>query len=130
MQLTTNQTETITVTAAKYPSGDPILSVKQGEVYSFRVEKGQRWTDFYFIGCGPKGFSLPYRRKELHIPNINYFCLCGLLQGHSEIKFPIGESLPDYLIQENGELRFFANDHPDYYSNNRGSIEVKVTRVR
>jgi hypothetical protein len=130
MQLTTNQTQTITVTAAEYPSGNPSITVNKGEVYSFFVEKGQRWTDFYFIGCGPKGFSLHYRRKELHIPNINYFCLCGLVQGNSEIKFPIGESLSDYPIPESGELRFFANDHPDYYRNNRGSIEVKVTRVR
>jgi hypothetical protein len=130
MHLTTNQTHTITVTAAEYPSGDPILSVNQGEIYSFLVEEGQRWTDFYFIGCGPKGFAYPLRRKQLHLPNVNYFCLCGWLKGNSENKFAIGESLSDYLIPESGELRFFANDLPTHYKNNRGSIGVKVTRVK
>ncbi len=105
------------------------IEVSAGQRYAFIVPKGEQWTDFYFIRCGADGFYYPFFRKKLWEPRARYFVLCGIILADPKQTFPIGKNLNNFEIPVNGLLRFFANDVPGFYHNNRGTIKINVKRL-
>jgi hypothetical protein len=130
MKLTVGETKTITVSARDKKGGDLILDVGPGEWYSFKVPGDQQWKDWY-INCGAEGYPKKPLFPEPRLRGENYFCLCGLLEtNHNALMFKIGKELPDHEIGTEGKLYYFANDFKYAYWNNKGVIQVEVTRTK
>jgi hypothetical protein len=128
MKLNTGETKTITVSSRDKKGGDLILDVSPGEAYSFKVPQGQQWKDWY-IECDAEGYPKRPLFPEPRLRGVNYFCLCGLLENdNTPLMFKIGKELPAYEITSEGKLYYFANDFNFAYWNNKGVIQVDVTR--
>jgi hypothetical protein len=128
MKLNTGETKTITVSARDKKAGDHILDVAPGEWYSFKVPDGERWKDWY-IDTDAEGYPRKPFFPEPRLQGVNYFCLCGLIEGGDKVSlFKIGKELPAYEIAMEGRLYYFANDYHYAYWNNKGAIQLEVTR--
>ena len=122
----------IEVPANDYLSGSIRPTVLAGESYCITVPPEQRWKD-WFISCGPEGHGLRFGRKKLRLPGQRYFCLCGGVEtasGTPQDLFGIGQA-EGLIIQIPiaGRLYFFANDWPDKYGNNHGSVRLSIIRL-
>lgn len=130
MKLSNGETTTITVSARDKKGGDVILEVAPGESYSFKVPEGQQWKDWY-IDSDAEGYPKKQFFPEPRLSGVNYFCLCGLLEsGSSTSLFKIGKELPAYEISAEGRLYYFANDFKFAYWNNKGVMQLNVTRIK
>ena len=128
MKLTTGETKTVTISARDKKGGDHILEVAPGESYSFKVPEGQQWKDWY-INADAEGYPQKPLFPEPRLRGVNYFCLCGLLEsGNTVTMFKIGKELSAYEITMEGCLYYFANDYKYAYWNNKGVMQLEVTR--
>jgi hypothetical protein len=129
--MTVGETACVCVQADKLWN-DSGIDVLPSQTYNFVVPETEQWIDLD-IPCGADGYdSTPligiweaFRR----VPTENWFKLIGTV-GHS-IKPPIviGSRLIGFLPPYPGRLYFFANDLTCMYWNNKGSINVRVTRT-
>lgn len=111
------------------------LSVKKGTTYQFTPAYGSRWVDLW-LPSGPEGsdhvvMGLGYFRGKLRVQTLEgrripFFALIGTIGRNTDHAFLIGRGCT-WTCPEDGELFCFANDWPDKYGNNKGSIEVVVT---
>jgi hypothetical protein len=127
-RLRVGESRILTIQAVDFVSTQK-LEVQKEEVYDFDCNPTQRWKD-WFISSGPDGFYNPLASLVgLRFKNVKCFALCaGYISNQSE-SFVIGSGIEKKSISSTGELFFFANDSPKHYRNNRGSVEMKVTRV-
>jgi len=101
----------------------PIGRVSVGETWSFSAS-GQ-WTNG-FIRCGPNGYrnfladAFQIAPREEGQP---WLRLMGRVNGKPDSTFPIGAGCTK-TFGHAGDLVVFANDKPDGYSNNRGSVKL------
>ncbi|WP_010181442.1 hypothetical protein [Aquimarina agarilytica] len=138
------QSEEIISVAAKHVLGGhaPII-VATNEYYNFEVLPDQYWTDF-FKKTTANGFNY-FLKKYLRVKSAKYFTLCATINTPTEYKkaitkkrrkivddphhtFSIGQSKTNYHVTKPGYLSLFANDNRWFYWNNKGSIQVKITR--
>ena len=115
------------------------ILVAPGQRYSFVATGG--WSDGG-IPCGPGGFTVGQTHGIAHwivkagapflrLKNGRYFCVVGSV-GHDESAcFLIGAGLPTWSTTNggSGHLECFANDVPIAYWNNKGSVQLAITRL-
>lgn len=120
---------TITVQAKEHYGGSPTLSVQAGEVYSFQAPPGQCWKDAY-LSSGPDGiFNFLLWFAPPRLKKVRCFTLCGAIGKTEDHLFRIGSKLERFTMPASGELYFFANDAWKFYGNNKGEMQVVVTRI-
>jgi hypothetical protein len=121
--------------AYRHPTG---IILEKDAVYRF--EASGRWHDAN-IECGPEEYALSSRPIPqrwvlaagcplLRVRGAPYFELIGEVPAGSKRHVRIGAKRANWLCPASGELAAFANDVPFVYSNNSGSIELIVYRVR
>ena len=102
----------------------------QGGVYSFAVDKNERWYDAQY-SCDANGYpsigGMRFFEWSRRLPKENWFKLIGCVECGSPVI--IGLSLPGWTAPRTGELLCFANDAYLMYWNNRGCIKLSVTRI-
>jgi len=125
-----NEEQEIEVFAAEYYSCD-YLKVDSGQVYNFIVKDKSSWIDLWKT-CDAKGYSNRLLKEKKKRVDADCFTLCGTTGICDKLSFIISDSLFNYEVNQGGDLHFFANDHknPFFYKNNKGSIKIKVYRVR
>jgi hypothetical protein len=99
-----------------------------GEKYHLTAT-GQ-WTD-WFILCDACGYERAYLKPSewlRRFPEANWFALIGSIEKDKQTFFYIGKERA-FSPSQTGRLYCFANDVPFAYWNNKGSIQVCVTRL-
>jgi hypothetical protein len=118
------------------------IYLERGAYYTFEPEAGKTWLDAS-IKCTTKGWKtedelswvkgyiVEHFEDDRRCPDADWFELIGTLGDDDNKLFRIGEGGADKTYQaiDNGELYAFANDLLSKYGNNKGSIDVTVTRV-
>ena len=115
------------------------VRLNKGGVYSFSVADDQHWIDAE-IKCDADGWTskqLPWIKEKFaewyedkrRVPKANWFELIGSLDDDGDDFFRIGKNLQNYVAMEDADLYAFANDLDDKYGNNKGKIEVTITRI-
>jgi hypothetical protein len=66
---------------------------------------------------------------KLRLKNDRYFSLVGGVARANASLFTIGAKLEPWHPTDSGHLECFANDVPFAYINNKGSIQLTITRV-
>lgn len=112
------------------------IQLEQGFNYIF--EATGKWTDLN-ITCDANGYktgdanwySIPvlflteiFRRQ----PSQNWFRLIGCIDNENKC-FDIGTNKTFFMKDTSGILYCYANDVPIAYSNNSGSIKLKITKT-
>lgn len=103
------------------------LAVQTGEKYLF--DASGNWTDSY-IDTDADGFSKWYMAAFSMLkrsPSNKWFTLMGSLNKNK--CFLIGKQR-SIEFNESGILHCFANDVKGFYGNNKGSISLKITRIK
>ena len=104
-----------------------IGNVAAGETWSFSA--WGRWTNG-LVRSGPGGyrnFLADALQITPHVAGRPWFCLIGQIKGHPGTTFPIGAGCTQ-TFDHSGTLVAFANDSQDGYSNNRGSVTLRLRR--
>ena len=106
------------------------VQVSAGETYRFEA-KGE-WIDWH-NKCGPEGydstnFILRSAEKLRRIPSAKWFALIGLVNQDLATAFVISNGVTK-TFNQNGILYCFANDVPFMYWNNKGDIQLTITRI-
>ncbi len=102
-----------------------VRTVAAGETWSFSAS-GQ-WSNG-FIRCGPEGyrnFLAEVFQVAPRAPGRPWFSLMGEIRGQPGSAFPIGTGCT-HKFKSSGTLVVFANDTPNGYSNNKGSITLRL----
>jgi hypothetical protein len=106
-----------------------VARLQAGVTYEIRADSGQTWFDAG-IECGPDGYTgrgiqrlLGWTRRLRRAP---WFALVGKVGNGRAFEIGTGRTIS---AAEGGELRCYANDTPGFRFNNRGRIEVSVTRA-
>ncbi len=101
--------------------------------YHLTVSTNEKWID-WFVSCNADGFPssnwiLKNSERLRRSPQENWFALMGTINFDTDNLFKIGT---DKILQANqsGILTCFANDIPFMYWNNKGSIQLIVTRIK
>lgn len=132
MQLAPGERITVTVQANDHFGAlDIVLTVEEGEVYSFFTNPDDKWKDL-IIKRNAEGFNNPLvADNKKRISDAKVMELCGTIDENEENHFRIGVTRENVSIPKTGKLYFFANDHrADFaYRNNRGEMLVEVIRV-
>lgn len=123
MQL--NESRSFEIASREYWNDTGVI-LQKGFTYDFEAEGV--WKD-WFIKCDADGFSRwylkPLARYKRSRDN-KWFTLMGSI--NKENIFSIG--IKNRLISPTtGELSCFANDVSWAYSNNKGSLTLKITRI-
>lgn len=130
MNISPGQTVTISVEATELFGGSPILTVTKGDVYSFSASKHQIWEDSW-VKTNVEGFFNPLLWiSGRRVRGVKCFALCGTIGKDESHHFRIGSSLEHFDVPATGKLYFFPNDSISHYHNNKGTIEVVVTRIK
>jgi hypothetical protein len=106
------------------------ITLRKGEVYS--VTASGEWHDAGKV-CDAGGWvsdSALIRDLEhfRRVRDANWFALIGAFDKDRRTEFVIGAST-QFTADRDGELTCFANDAPFMYWNNKGSVEIRVTRI-
>lgn len=118
--------------------------LKRGGQYLFHFEPGQVWID-KSIRCGPEGWTVEKEKMPLFIkgivkasegfrrhPDADWFEVIGAFGKSEDSLFRIGDgskSRTPYVASQDGPLYAFANDLESRYDNNKGKVEITVTRI-
>ena len=114
---------------AKEEWSSHVIATETGEKYHVWCNSDQYWTD-WFIKSSPEGFfNILAFIAGFRVKGVKCFCLCGGYKQNINTAFPIGMSKEFAVSESGGELSFFANDSPNYYKNNKGSIVINVERI-
>lgn len=117
------QSWVITVNAKPYWT-DSVIQVQKGERYSF--EATGKWTD-WFVKTTADGYKNIFYEPFTRNPEAPMFSLNGAV-GHDKPYFFIGTKNV-ITMPASGKLSFFANDITGTYWNNKGSLQLKVTKM-
>jgi len=106
------------------------VQVSAGETYRFEA-KGE-WIDWH-KKCSPEGydssnFILRSAEKLRRVPTAKWFALIGVVNQELGTAFVIGNGVTR-TFNQNGTLCCFANDVSCMYWNNKGSVELIITRI-
>lgn len=106
------------------------IHLELGQTYRFKASG--RWVDWFFEH-GPDGnpSALCYMRLVeplRRMPKANWFCLIGAVDQDISSAFVIGAGI-QIQCNRSGRLTCFANDMPHFYWNNRGTVQLIVTRT-
>lgn len=129
--LNVNEEQEIEVFAAEYFSCD-YIKVDSGQVYNFIVGNKSKWIDLWTTSDARGFHNFLLCKKKKRVGDADCFTLCGTTGVCENYSFIISCGLSNFEIKHGGDLHFFANDHknPFFYRNNKGSIKIKVFRVR
>ena len=138
-ELAVNESIKVTV-VAKEKFNRVGVKVAAGQHYAFVVADGATWTDLNIV-CDANGWLskdapavtrkfIEKSEKNRRVPAANWFELVGTVGADEQHHFQIGLRGKDwtYTAPSDDELYLFANDLMRFYGNNKGSIEVIVTR--
>ncbi|MBV6627505.1 MAG: hypothetical protein KI793_32055 [Rivularia sp. (in: Bacteria)] len=121
------------VVLAKEKWNNTGISLIANQEYHLTASANEKWVD-WFISCNANGFPssnpiLKYTEGFRRVPEQNWFALIGAIDFDSGNLFKIGT---DKILQatQSGILTCFANDIPFMYWNNKGSIQLVVTRIK
>jgi hypothetical protein len=106
------------------------VEIRRGGFYHL-VATGS-WRDWN-IECDPDGYTSPNLLLRLaegrrRCPPANWFELVGSVNRRRDTYFRIGTGR-DYHATHDGELECFANDVRIMYFNNRGAVNLAVSRL-
>ncbi len=140
ISLSIGQSKTVQVQAAQLNCPTNI-KVCAGEGYRFSFNEEVSWVD-KTISCGATGwqakevlslFKRPFfamKEGERRHADANWFELLGNVNRDDGSIFRVCKFCEETVVfDQDGELFMFPNDLEDYYDNNRGFLEVTVTRV-
>ncbi len=102
-----------------------VRTVAAGETWSFSAS-GQ-WRNGFFR-CGPEGyrnFLADVFQIAPRAPGRPWFSLMGEIRGQPGSAFLIGSGCT-HRFDTSGTLVVFANDTPEGYSNNKGSVTLRL----
>ncbi len=130
---------TVKIRAESYWNASGLL-LKKGATYNFKVIEESDWKDAGKAATAegwvdPEPGLLAVARSLARAPDQKYFYLMGALRGACydglicEHLFPIG-SETEFTAPADGEFCSFANDNPFMYWNNKGSITLKIRRLK
>lgn len=120
--------QSVLVRARSHYGGHLPISVVKGERYLFEARPNDRWIDM-FKSCNADGFYNRFASGSfLRVKDALCFTLCATIDNSIWGGYKIGLKR-EFLIPKSGMLYFFANDHPRFYWNNFGTVEVKVKRL-
>lgn len=116
---------------AKSKWNDTGIVMSAGQEYQITVDG--RWTD-WCIPCDANGYTssnLVLRLTEWlrRAPRENWFALIGAIDRDERNLFKIG-ARKTLETTTGGVLTCFANDVPFMYWNNKGSVQLNITRTR
>ena len=125
------ETQTATISARERSNATGI-QIAAGQTYQF--EATGQWKD-WFKECGPEGYAStgwmfylwPFQRWR-RIPDARWFALIGEIGSDPASQFVIGADCK-FTAHHDGELACFANDLSRMYGNNKGKVELSVTRI-
>lgn len=123
-------TRTVTIHADRYWN-DTTVNLIAGLTYSMHAVG--TWSD-WFIECDADGYrddDLLHRSTQAlrRAPVEPWFALMGAIGLSPLTYFRIGRELPAYVAPASGRFFCFANDLPWMYWNNRGELELTITRI-
>lgn len=114
-----------------------------GKTYSISVIGSARWNDGGIKSLDGEGWQRediqdnpfevemdllkPFRR--VNTDDANWFSLCGSIGQDDTHAFVIGNGVDSYTAPVSGEFCAFANDLEEYYGNNTGFLEIRVSMV-
>jgi hypothetical protein len=117
------------------------IKVRAGEGYRFSFNESVVWVD-KTIKCSASGwqakevlslFMRPFfamKEGDRRHADANWFELLGNINRDDTSLFRVCQFCAETMtFDQDGELFMFPNDLADYYDNNRGFLEVTVTRV-
>ena len=124
------QSTTATIHARK-KWNDTGIQLIAGQEYQFTA--AGRWVD-WFIPCDAEGYPsrnwvLRVTERQRRVPGENWFVLMGALDSDRKSIFKIGSGRT-LVMPQSGMLTCFANDILYMYWNNKGAIQLTVTRTR
>ena len=130
--MTIEETACVCVEADKVWN-DSGIDVLPNETYNFVVPQSESWID-YDIPCSADGYAstplIKMWESFRRVPDENWFKLIGTIGRSVKPPIVIGSQLTGFSPPFPGRLYFFANDLLLMYWNNKGSINVRVTRTR
>lgn len=141
--LDVGKSQTIYVYANQKYNRSRVL-LEQNKEYCFTIEAGQLWYDAS-IACNEKGwdretkelgckeFFIKLSEGKRRLPAAKWFELIGAVDRNDNHLFQVTNFtsiLNIYSPPEEGELFLFANDMDSRYGNNRGLLQVVVTRTK
>lgn len=130
-ELQVNQSLPFTVFAKKRNNFTTIL-LRAGQTYDFKViPPEQTWIDANLDPFTAQGRSIPLDKVAqglLRMPEATWFSLIGSLGKKKEHHFEIGLEKLNFSPDVDNELICFANDVSGFYKNNKGSINLTITR--
>lgn len=99
----------------------------------YRLTAAGQWSDWY-IPCTADGFASPNMFLRIfewlrRAPHERWFALIGAIDRNPRTQFLIGAQRT-MIAPATGKLTCFANDVGFAYWNNRGSVELTITRLR
>lgn len=110
------------------------VSVQRGEVYSFKVVRQHEYVDFTepsnADGWDNKMLEWKWFKKGKRVDTAKCYALCGAIGASECDLFSIGCCRNNFTIPATGNMHFFANDHKNFYWNNKGYLWIRVTREK
>lgn len=139
--LAPGESTTVTVFASEKYNHTGLM-LEQGKFYDFAVldASQQKWLDGGVetdadgwdradVNLGLRELSIaavePFRR----VGRANWFQLIGTIGTNDDNSFIIGKNLRNFTSTKSGEFCPFANDLMNFYGNNSGKLQLKVTRI-
>lgn len=122
--LRVGESSSMTVNSASYWN-DSVVRVKKGERYL--LEASGKWTD-WFITTTADGYSNWFYEHLTRNPKAPMFSLVGSVAKKPGSDFFVGVK-KEMAMTLDGQLSFYANDITHFYWNNKGSLQLKITRL-
>ena len=129
--LNRGESKDLIIVAEEFYFAEKIV-VKENQQYLITIAKGQTCKD-WFINADPlKGFfNVPGVIVGMRVRGAKGFTLCAAFNDNDEGAFRVEVDKPLPIEREGAKtLSFFANDCVGFYSNNFGSIKVKIKRLQ
>ncbi|WP_159471139.1 hypothetical protein [Dyadobacter sp. 3J3] len=128
-RLASNTSRELVIISACIYSSQRIL-VNAEEVYEITCDSRQRWKDL-ILPSGPEGIFNPLAiLAGLRLRGVKCFCLCGAYNESENDLFEIGIQRVITIPKDKTSLSFFPNDAIKHYGNNKGSVIIKVRRLK
>jgi hypothetical protein len=115
---------------AKKKWNDTAIELVSGHEYHLTATGW--WTDWW-IECDAEGYASPNLIFKVfeglrRSPRSRWFALIGAINADEHTQFEIGTECT-LIASASGSLTCFANDGARAYWNNRGSVQLSVSRI-
>ena len=137
VELKIRESKKIAICACR-PWNDSAVKVKKGESYKFEIEAVHNWVDGNLESDPETGWHGSFHRTMGFLSGFlkrssktGWYVLTGTVGKVDDASFaaiPPGNA--PVIMQDNGELYFYANDMNGRYFNNKGKTILKITRIR